>query len=389
MTTIKLAMTMLLLIIARGGYAQTKGVLLNAENHQPIAYANLIARTGKQVNATSSDQNGHYEVNFPYKSLTISHVGYEKLNISHLSDTIWLKPKENLIEEVEVKQQEEPQWIREKLKKFIKLREKNYQQKDRMMHYDFQNQNIGDSAGYSFECHGVMYIPSMSNLQHDSAYQISPQKAIVHYKDSAGVDFENLDKMLYEGLTMTMDSHFLRQHRFQINDEYTSTDKNIVQLVFWTNLFDKDKGTITLDTARCIVKEIHRQMGKEYIQKEVLNGFVMSLLKTFLALNISDYQITTYEQYADNEGVLCPSEFTYWNYRRFSAKQKPHGGKFQLITEFDSRETSLKLTPTLEKPERPLIDISKPKSIVIENGKGRRSRMRNALINIQKEIAEF
>lgn len=389
MTTIKVAMMMVFLLIAKVTCAQTKGILLNAENHQPIAYANIISKNGKQISNTSSDKNGHYQVNFPYKSLTISHIEYEKLTINHLSDTIFLQPKENLITEVEVKQQEEPQWIKEKLKKFIKNREKNYQQKDRMMHYDFNNQNIGDSTGYSFESHGIMYIPSMRNLQHDSVFQVSPEKSIVHYKDSTGVDFENLQNILYGGLTMTMDNKFLRLHRFEVNDEYTNTDKNIIQLVFWTNKYDMDKGTITLDTTRCVVKEIHRQMGKEYITKVVLNGFLMSLLKTFLALNISDYQITTYEKYADYGDVLCPSEFTYWNYRKYSAKQKPKGKKFQLMTEFSSRETSLKLTPTAELPKSMLIDISKPKSIVIENGKGRRSHMHKALMNIPKDRVDF
>lgn len=359
--------------------AQERCVVWDKVSGVPVSHASLYTSGEKGVLATSSDSSGMALVRFPYKRLTISHVSYCPLTLRHLTDTVFLEPKIQLLSEVTVRN-EEPEWIKEKLIQFLKVRQRLYQPADTYASYDYHKRNIGDSVGYAFRSRGLMYVPSLRSLSLDSMYRICPESNVVAYKDTtAGVDFYEMQLMLYENAAAAVDRKFIRQHAFRVNETYESADKNIVQLVFWSRKYKDDRGTLTLDTARCAVLEASRSTGLRCNLDEKMNSFVLAMFKAVVDLRYDDWTIDTRIGFERRGEVYYPSAISYRYYESRSRYDKlsASSGK-ERVASFTTREATLSLSPSDRKPLRQLYDIPHEKHsavVYIESKRHRQNRM--------------
>ncbi len=359
--------------------AQERCVVWDKVNDIPVSHASLYTSGEKGVLATSSDSSGMAVVRFPYKRLTISHVSYCPLTLRHLTDTVFLEPKIQLLSEVTVRN-EEPEWIKIKLIQFLKVRQRLYQPADTYAAYDYYKRNIGDSVGYAFRSRGLMYVPSLRSLSCDSMYRICPESNVVAYKDTtAGVDFYEMQLMLYENAATAVDRKFIRQHVFRVNEAYECADKNIVQLVFWSKKYKDDRGTLTLDTARCAVLEVSRSTGLRCNLDEKMNSFVLAMAKAAVGLRYDDWTIDTRIGFERRGEAYYPSTVSYRYYESRSRYNKlsASSGKERVVS-FATREATLSLSPSDRKSLRQLYDIPHEKHsavVYIESKRHRQNRM--------------
>lgn len=348
-------------------------------NGTPVSHASLYTINGKGVLATSSDSNGVAVVRFPFKRLTISHLSYRSVVLRSLTDTVFLEPKVQFLSEVTVRD-EEPEWIKEKLMRFLKVRSRLYQPADSYAAYDYDKRNIGDSAAYAFRSRGIMYVPSLRNLDRDSMYQVCPESNVVSYKDTtAGVDFYDMQLMLYENAAASIDRKFVRRHVFRVNETYGGADRNIVQLVFWSPKYGDDRGTLTMDTARCAVLEVSRSTGLRCNLDEKMNSLVLSVVRAAVGLRYEDWTIDTSIRFERRGEAYYPSYVSYKYYESRSSYDKLlTNSKKRLVAYFSTKEATLSLMETAEKPLRLLYDIPHEKHsavISIESKRHQRNRV--------------
>ncbi|PTL33679.1 hypothetical protein C7120_03520 [Prevotella sp. oral taxon 376] len=359
--------------------AQERCVVWDKVNGTPVSHASLYTINGKGVLATSSDSNGVAVVRFPFKRLTISHLSYRSVVLRSLTDTVFLEPKVQFLSEVTVRD-EEPEWIKEKLMRFLKVRSRLYQPADSYAAYDYDKRNIGDSAAYAFRSRGIMYVPSLRNLDRDSMYQVCPESNVVSYKDTtAGVDFYDMQLMLYENAAASIDRKFVRRHVFRVNETYGGADRNIVQLVFWSPKYGDDRGTLTMDTARCAVLEVSRSTGLRCNLDEKMNSLVLSVVRAAVGLRYEDWTIDTSIRFERRGEAYYPSYVSYKYYESRSSYDKLlTNSKKRLVAYFSTKEATLSLMGTAEKPLRLLYDIPHEKHsavISIESKRHQRNRV--------------
>jgi len=335
-----------------------KGIVWDSVNRIPVPHASLLTNWQGRILATSTDSAGRFRVTFPFHALTVSHLNYAKLKVSALADTLFLTPKAQMLAEVVVSNTE-PKWIKEKLRAFLENRKNRYQTADCQMEYDYVKSNVGDSSAYAFQSQGRMYVPSLRHLDCDSMYQVCPDRNVVQYKDStAGVDFYDLQLMLYENVAAEMDSKFIRHHVFRQNEAYQNADKDILQLAFWSEKYKDDKGFLTIDTARCVILDASRSTGLRCNLDEKMNSMVLSLARAAIGLHYDDWTIDNTIHYEDRNGIYYPSRITYQYYEKRSNYDKFATSKKKIRVEyFASREATLTLYDTTRAPGARYYDI--------------------------------
>lgn len=335
-----------------------EGIVWDRVNRIPVPHASLLTNWQGQVLATSTDSAGRFRVAFPFHSLSVSHLNYAKLKVTALADTLFLTPKAQVLAEVVVSN-EEPKWIREKLGAFLENRKSRYQTADRQMEYDYAKSNVGDSSSYAFQSVGLMYVPSLHHLDCDSMFQVCPDRNVVQYKDStAGVDFYDLQLMLYENVVAEMDRKFIRHHVFRQNEAYQNGDKNILQLAFWSEKYKDDRGFLTIDTARCVVLDASRSTGMACNLDEKMNSLVLSLFHAAVGLQYDEWTIDNTIHYEARGGVYYPSRITYQYYEKRSSYDKFATSKTKKRVEyFASKEATLTLHDTTRTPGPRYYDI--------------------------------
>lgn len=299
---------------------------------------------------------------------------------------------------------EEPAWIRQKLKLFIRKRDENYQQEPCFSQYDFFFQDTGSDlqrgsirtvtdslTAYRFQSQGLLLSPSIAQMKQDSVFQVAPEQntvfgtdtACVSQPDSAYLRWSYLNEMLYENLIRSLDKHFLNQHRFAVNWEFEHPNPNVVQLVFWSTKYQLDRGYLNLDTARCMVLEAERHSGLDCIRHEFCNSFALWVLGRFVKLQLKDWTICLRAAYTE-EGQ--PQEFRYQAQRHFALWSDVKKKRREWMDNKITCRASLLLQPTSRKALFPdLIDIYPPKNIEIVNSKSRRYRMQERLRKVPRE----
>lgn len=55
-----------------------RGIVWDRTNGKPVANASIGADIGGKKSVTSSDRNGRFNVTFPFKKLTVSHICYRQ-----------------------------------------------------------------------------------------------------------------------------------------------------------------------------------------------------------------------------------------------------------------------------------------------------------------------
>ncbi|MCQ2229461.1 MAG: carboxypeptidase-like regulatory domain-containing protein [Bacteroidales bacterium] len=334
--------------------AQNTCVLFDRTNNAPVAYANVYKSEEKTIIGTVSDENGSFTIDFEYKQLNISHINYESVVIDGtLNDTIYLVPKVGILNEVVVKSGE-PSWIRPFMKRFIRENKKRYSQGVIHFDYDYVSRNVSDSSGYWFESDGKIRI---QNDNKGIICKISPNLGIIHYKDStAGCDFSNMKRMLYNDFVDLLDDKFLKKHSFMENDAFVSENKNIIQLLFKSTKYgDGDKGLITVDTARCLILSAKRETGLDYNLNTNTDGVTRSSIRLATGYRYTRWFVSIETLYRTDGENAYPEDYKYKMLICSESDKEKYKG-----TRFESVESSICLKTSPDNKENKYIELPKP-----------------------------
>lgn len=351
---IKINLFLSLALISQVISPQSKSIILDIETYKPIPYVNIYTSDNTKVFGTTSDISGEFEVNFPFKLLTFSHVNYEKSEIlqENLKDTIFLNPKTNLIREVIVNSKQ-PEWINNILERFRAQRKKTYRTSEKTFSYQYDTRTLSDSSGYAFKSKGEIIIPK---LETDMPYRINPKENVIHYKDNtAGVDFSNMQRILYDEFIAEFDKKFIKEHEFKQNHAYKSTNENIIQLVFTSKKYDSDNGYIVMDTTTCAILEIERNTGTDFNIKEQTSTALRTIASKTKGFNYEEWIIYSYTRYEPFNSSFYPIDCRYKLYMRSSTKNKKRNESY-----FVSIESNLSLKDEYSNITNNFIDIPRP-----------------------------
>lgn len=303
-----------------------KHIVVMDESSVPIEYANVYTATKNgRILSTVCDSNGVATICFPYDTLCFSHVCYKSLRLAKgdIGDTVFLHSKMNMISEVIVRGQ--ANWIEELLKRFIENRESQYRPVSKQFDYTYCTTTLNDSSGYSFSSKGKMDVPSVTN----GKFQIAPHSNTIYYMDkSAGMDFSNLQRMVYEDMAIGIDKDFIKEHRFQQNLAYQSSNKDFVQIMFSSKKFDEDKGYLVIDTTTCHLVEMERSMGTSYNVKEKTSAPMRAIASSLKGFKYREWIVYNHTSYVDIDGAFYPKSYKYKLYISSQSNAKRNGEYF-------------------------------------------------------------
>lgn len=334
--------------------AQNKGVILDIDTNKPISYVNIFSTYNNEVFGTTSNTSGKFNVSFPFESLTFSHINYERCEILHqdLKDTIFLNPKTNLIGEIVISNKQ-PQWINNILERFRTQRKKIYRTTEKTFSYQYDTRTLNDSSGYAFKSEGEIIVPK---LDADVPFRVSPKENVIHYKDhSAGVDFSNMQRILYDEFISDFDKNFIKKHEFRQNHAYKGKSQNIIQLMFNSNEYDSDNGFIVIDTTSCAILEVERSTGTDYNIREQTSAAIRAIASKTKGFNYEEWIIYNYTQYENFNGSYYPIDCRYKFYLKSSTKKKKRDDLY-----FVSIESELSLKDKKFEVTNNFIDIPRP-----------------------------
>lgn len=334
--------------------AQNKGIVLDINTYKPIPYVNVYTTYNKGVFGTTSNTSGEFNVNFLFKSLTFSHVNYEKSEIlcDNLKDTIFLNPKTNLIGEVIISNKQ-PEWISYILERFRTQRKNIYRISEKTFSYQYDTRTLSDSSGYAFKSEGEIIVPK---LESDIPFRINPKENVIHYKDnSAGVDFSNMQRILYDDFIDGFDKKFIKEHEFRQNHAYKGKSQNIIQLIFDSKEYDSDNGYIVMDTTSCTILEVVRSTGTDFNIKEQTSTALRTIASKTKGFNYEEWVIYYYTRYESFNGSCYPTDCRYKLYMKSSTKNKKRDDSY-----FVSIESKLSLIDKSSGVTNYFIDIPRP-----------------------------
>ena len=339
---------MLLLSFWRSGVGQTC-VIVDKVTGEPVLHASLYSKAGGKFQAAISDADGRVRVTFPYHSLTVSHLNYEKLVVNRLPDTLKLVPKSYMTQEVIV-QEKEPEWIKKKLRQVVKLKEKNYFSRDLTLDYDYTTQSIGNKSFYRFCSEGFL------RLRHpdDKFFHIHQSQGIITSSDTTRLtDVANLRRMLYEDFVTNLNGSFIRTHRFAQNEEFHGNPDE-VELAYRSTKHPVDHGRIVVDTARCVILSATRITGTDANRDLLTSSFMLTLARLLTGYVIRTWDIDYRVVYTQTRGTWIPSEVRYKSYfREVETRPDKNDREFNRETGggFTNMEGVLRILPLTTLPQ--------------------------------------
>lgn len=308
-------------------HARTTGVVIDMETYLPVPYTNIYTSDGGKVSGTASNSAGQFTVDFPFEILSFSHINYERKEITFKgsADTVFLKPRAVLLNEIVVSTKQ-PEWINRVLQKFISNKKERYRVTDKLFSYEYNTYTLNDSSGYEFNSTGNIMVPSMKNNQ---LYRINALENIIHYKDSlAGVDFSNMQRILYDNFINDFNRGFVKEHDFKQNHAYKNDNDNIVQLMFNSKKYDSDKGYIIMDTASCVILEAERNSGTAFNIKEHTSGSMRMIASKTKGFNYEEWVTSNYIRYVEIDGSYYPVDCKYKIYMKSSTVNKKNNEQY-------------------------------------------------------------
>lgn len=294
--------------MALSAQAQQRLVVADKVTHKPIAQASIYTKENGVFHSAISNDQGVAVIDFHFTRLTFSHLNYERSVVTSLSDTIFLTPRYRETAEVIVRNVE-PKWIREKLRKVAKTKWKVYFLHPRVLSYDYQTQSIDRHSYYTFQSKGLM---QMKSFDHDH-YSLSQTEGHIVSVDSTKLtDVANLRRMLYEDFVDELDGSFIHSHRFSVNGDYESDNKNELELVFRSKYHEDDRGRIVIDTARCVIRSAYRITGTETNKSERMSRVLLAFAKAISGYRIDKWNRTYHVSYTElPDGTMYPSDVSY------------------------------------------------------------------------------
>ena len=337
--------------------SQTKGVVVDITTRQPIPFVSIYSKNADSVLGSMSNEQGQFSINFSFNSLFLSHINYEKIEVKkeNVRDTIYLTPTVFLLNEVVVSNLQ-PQWINTVLSRVVKDKEKNYQTLARTLSYKYETYTLTDSNGYAFKSKGNIEFPKMKK---NAPFKIDAQNNIIKYKDkTAGVDFSNLRRMLYDDFMGKFDNKFIKEYNFRQNGAFSNEDDNVIQLVFSSKKFKDDEGYIVLDTLNNVILEAEKNSGTDFNIKTQTSTILRNIAAS-RGFNYDTWITKSKTKYSKIGQSYYMSECKYKFYMKTFTKNKKVDAKY-----FTSIESKLYFDNKIEKTSTELKVIPKPYYII-------------------------
>jgi hypothetical protein len=339
--------------------AQTKGIVVDKESRQPIPYVSIYTKVGDKVYGAMSNEQGGFSIDFTFQTLYLSHINYLKAEISksNLSDTIYLEPTTALLREVVISNKQ-PKWINPVLMKVIERKAKNYQLTEKMLSYTYETYTLNDSNGYAFKSNGNLVIPQ---LKKNSQYKIDARNNTIKYKDkTAGPDFSNLKRMLYDDFVTTLDSKFIKENDFTLDGSFADKNRNIVQLNFTSKKYKDFDGYLVVDTLNSVILEVERSSGTDYNIKNQTSSFLRNLISSRAGFTYNTWITKSNSKYTKTGQSYYLSECSYKFYMKTTTRNKKNDSKY-----FTSIESKLDLGNEMRTKNTELKVIPKPYYLVL------------------------
>lgn len=343
----------LLIVSMQSMMSQTKGVVVDITTRQPIPYVSIYTKNTESVLGSMSNEQGQFSINFSFNTLFLSHINYEKIEIKkeYVRDTIYLTPASILLNEVVVNNRQ-PQWINSVLSRVIKDKEKNYQTLEKTLSYKYETYTLIDSNGYAFKSKGNIEFPKMKK---NAQFKIDAQSNTIKYKDkTAGVDFSNFRRMLYNDFISGFDNKFIKEYNFRQNSSFINEDKNIIQLVFTSKKYQDDEGYIVLDTLKNVIIEAEKNSGTEFNIKTQTTAILRNAAAS-RGFNYDTWITKSNTKYTKIGQSYYISECKYKFYMKSTTKNKKVDTKY-----FTSIESKLFISNKIEKASTVFKVIPKP-----------------------------
>jgi hypothetical protein len=356
---ILLIVSVLLTLTGQLVMAQRKGIVIDKESRQPIPYVSIYTKVGENVYGAMSNEQGEFSIDFAFQTLYFSHVNYLKTEIlkSTISDTIYLVPTTAMLHEVVISNKQ-PKWINSVLMKVVERKAQNYQLTDKMLSYTYETYTLNDSNGYAFNSSGNLGIPQLKkNLQ----YKIDAQKNTIKYKDkTAGADFSNLKRMLYDDFVTNLDNSFIKENNFTQNNSFVDKNSHLVQLNFTSKKFKDFDGTLVVDTINNVILEVERNSGTDYNIKNQTSSILRNLISSRAGFTYTTWITKSGTKYTKTGQSYYMSQCNYKFYMKTTTKNKKNDSKY-----FTSIESKLDLGNEIKTTKNELKVIPKPQYLVL------------------------
>lgn len=363
--------------------AQTNGLVLDSETMLPIPFASIHTK-GVNVRGTMSNDEGVFAIEFEYDTLYFSHINYElkKLpNRKSKNDTILMNPISHAISGIVIIAKN-TKWVENILRDVVNNRSKNYQQKEVPLDYTFSLQSLSDSSGYAFESSGKIISPEYSEKE---GFKICPTRNIIKYKDkTAGPDFMQLRRSVYEDFINDFDNGFIKKHRFTQTSFIDEENENIVQFSFELRKGEGNSGYVMVDTLNKVITEFEQISGTDYNIKSNTSFFTRTIASS-RGFEYTIWRTVVYGQFSLIDESYQLTDSRYQLYRQSKAR----GEKDLFFTNIESR-----LTMKIPNENNGIADecdwlkLPTPRSITIIMGKETRLA-EEALDNVVVEYQLF
>ena len=339
--------------------AQTKGIVVDKVTRQPIPYVSIYTKTGDKVFGAVSSVKGEFSVDFAFQTLFFSHINYEKTEIakSNLSDTLYLTPTTTLLTEVVVSSKQ-PQWINPLLKRIVEQKTKNYQSTEKVLSYKYKTYTLTDYNGYAFTSNGNLAFPLLNKK---SQYKIDAQKNIIKYKDkTAGTDFSNLRRMLYDDFISNFDNKFIKENNFSLYSSFVNKNRNLVQLNFTSKKYKDFDGHLVVDTLDKVIIEVERSSGTDYNIKTQTSAILRNIISSRIGYNYNTWITKNITKYNKVGQTYYMSDCKYKFFMKTTFKNKKRDAKY-----FTSMESQLSIDDKNQNPSKEFKVIPKPYYLVM------------------------
>ena len=364
-------------------FAQTKGVLLDKNTHQPIPFVCICAKNGSNVSGTMSDENGRFEINFQFNSLIFSHVYYVKTEIDRkdVRETIYLSPKDIVLSEVVITS-EPPKWINSVLKEVIKRKAIHYQSTDLQFAYDYETNRLSDTSGYTFHSRGDVLIPAPNKMQ---LIRLHASENTVKSKDKKALaDFGSCGDILYDDFISNFNSGFLKKYTFNQNKLFKTDDPNLVQLQFNGKEYKDDEGYMVVDTLNKVILEYERKKGTNCNFKTQVPTAVRALFTMAASLKYDNWNTQIHVKYVKtgNSYLFSKGDYKFYIKNSFVEKKRK-------ISVFWSAESSIKLSKAVTGYHADWLLLSRPWHMTMGGPTKEDKKINEALLNVPRKFEDF
>lgn len=321
-----------------------KVVVIDKSTLLPIQHVSVYSKDYSSFRSTTTNSRGVANIDFNFKKITFSHLNYQKLILTSVSDTLYMQPINHETDEVTITYNE-PKWIRPLLKKFIKTKKHKYYTKSLAANYNYSTKSIKKDNYYQFDSNGLIFTKSNDY----DKYEFFPEQNLITSSDSTTLtDIINLRRMLYEESIDDFDSSFLSEHIFGVNDEYQG-NPNEIEFTFRSKKYPKDHGRFLMDTTNIIILRASRIASREANQAHRIKPAMLSMAKFLSGFAIRLWDTNYFVDYQEYNNIFIPKnikfKFNYYSYEKYVDKNNEKLNQDMGSQGFSNMESTLTIAP--------------------------------------------